>query len=205
MFRHLNNIDSAFKHVRLFTFIVIAASTTLCGYCIYFCISQVSSASERIYLISNGQAMSAISSTRTENIPVEAKDHVRVFHQCFFSLSPDEKAIEATMAKALYLADRSAKEGYDDLREKGFYTSIITGNVSQEVKCDSVLLQTDTYPYYFRYFGKQIIIRSSTIVTRRLITEGYLRSIDRTDHNPHGFIIEKWATLFNDDISHEKR
>ncbi|MGE7775224.1 conjugative transposon protein TraK [Chitinophaga sp. NPDC101104] len=205
MFKQLNNIDNAFKHVRLFTFVIIISLTTLCGYCVWFCITKVTEAYNRIYVISEGQALSANASTRAANIPIEAKHHILMFHQQFFTLSPDEKAIQTSVAKSLYLADISAKEAYDNLREKGYYTAIVSGNVSQEVICDSIQLDISTAPYQFRFFGKQRIIRSSAIVTRRLITSGLLRNVTRSDNNPHGFLIEKWTTIENNDLEFKQR
>lgn len=205
MFKQLNNIDNAFKHVRLFTFVIIISLTTLCGYCVWYSITNVTEANNRIYVLSNGQALSATASTRADNIPVEAKHHILMFHQQFFTLSPDEKAIHANIAKSLYLADITAKEAYDNLQEKGFYTAVVSGNVSQEVICDSIQLLTSTYPYPFQFFGKQRIIRSSAVVTRSLITSGSLRNVGRSDNNPHGFLIEKWSTLENKDLEYKQR
>jgi hypothetical protein len=62
-----------------------------------------------------------------------------------------------------------------------------------------------SYPYYFRCVASQQIIRSTSIVTRRLITEGYLRSVTRSDNNPHGFLIERWRILENKDVDVRSR
>lgn len=205
MFQQLKNIDTAFKHIRLFNLVLILAYTVLCCYVIYTSKENVDRAHERIYLIVNGKVFTATASTREENLPVEARDHIKVFHSYFFTLSPDEKAIEASIEKALYLGDNSAKAQYDALVEEGFYSSLISANVSQEVSCDSVQVNTASYPYYFRYFGRQRIIRTSAIITRSLISEGYLRTVQRSDHNPHGFLIEKWQVLENKHLSTKKR
>lgn len=207
MIQQLKNIDSAFKHVRLFTAVLTVSCTILCGYCIYYCFQKISDVSQKVYVITTeGKAIQAGLSTRKENIPVEAKDHILAFHQYFFSFSPDEKAIESNIRKALYLADESAKQQYDALKEKGYYNSIVSGNVSQSVTCDSISLNTNVHPYYFRFSGKQQIIRSTATITRNLITEGYLRELnERTESNPHGFLIEKWTTIDNTILSSTKR
>ena len=206
MIQQLKNIDTAFKHVRLFTAVLIVASMTLCGFCLYYSMQKISEAQNRVYVIANGKAIQASASTRTDNLPVEARDHIRTFHEYFLSFSPDEKAIEANIRRALYLADESAKQQYDALKEKGFFTSAVSGNVSQLVHCDSISLNTSQYPYHFRFFGKQKVIRSSAIITRNLITEGFLRELnERTDNNPHGFLIEKWFTIDNNILSNTKR
>jgi conjugative transposon TraK protein len=160
---------------------------------------------EKIYILANGKALEAYSSNRKDNIPVEIRDHVRMFHHYFFTLDPDEKVIQANITKALYLADASAKKQYDNLKENSYYSNIMSGNISQEVDVDSVYVDINRYPYYFRCYGTQKIIRPTTIVNRNLITEGFLRNVSRSDNNPHGFLIEKWSTLENKDIKTENR
>lgn len=205
MFRQLKNIDTAFKHVQLFTCVLILAYTLLCGYAIYESYRQAAAAQARIYLLAGGKALEAFSAERKDNIPVEARDHIKMFHHYFFSLEPDEKVINDNLSRALYLADGTARKQQDDLQENGYYSSIISGNVSQEVIVDSIRLNLDEHPYYFRYYGRQKIIRTTAIVTRSLVTEGFLRSTSRSDNNPHGFLIEKWRILENNDLQVEKR
>jgi conjugative transposon TraK protein len=205
MFRQLKNIESAFKHVKLFTLVIVLASASVSCYVVYQMTNMVDRSSQRIFILYNGKVLEAVASGRKENIPVEARDHIATFHKYFFSLDPDEKVIETNLKKALYLADASAKSQYDDLKEKGYYTGIITGNITQEVDSDSIAVDVSNYPYYFKYYGKQRITRTTAIVVRSLITEGYLRSVGRSDNNSHGFLIERWAVLENKDISSVKR
>ena len=113
--------------------------------------------------------------------------------------------IQANVNKALYLADATAKQQYDNLKENGYYSNLIAGNISQEIQADSITINIDSYPFYFRYKGQQKIIRPTTIVTRSIITEGYLRNVSRSDNNSHGFLIEKWRTLENNDVNIQNR
>ena len=205
MFRQLQHIDSAFRHIRTFSLLFLLACTALTCFALYRSDRQVRQAQERIYVLAGGQALQAAASTRSENIPVEARHHVSTFHRYFFSLDPDDKVIEANLAKALYLADGSAKRTYDNLREKGYYKNLIAANVSQEITVDSVLVDTRHYPYSFRCYARQRLIRSTSILTRSLVTEGLLRSVSRSDHNPHGFLIERWNTLENKDLLTQQR
>ncbi len=205
IFRQLRNIDSAFKHIRLFSFGLVAACVMICGYTIYKSFQMIRHIEERIYILSNGKALEAWSAERRDNMPVEARDHVRMFHHYFFSLDPDDRVIEANVTKALYLADVSAKRQYDNLKESRFYSNIISGNISQEIVTDSIQVDINQYPFYFRSYAKQKLIRTTSIVTRSLVTEGYLRNVSRSDNNPHGFLIEKWRTLENKDIKTENR
>ncbi|SDC18197.1 hypothetical protein SAMN04487894_101539 [Niabella drilacis] len=77
MIRQLKNLDMTFKHVRLFTAVLIPACMMFAGFCIYYCLKKV-------YVLANGKAILATVSSHRENIPVEASDHIRAFHESFF-------------------------------------------------------------------------------------------------------------------------
>jgi conjugative transposon TraK protein len=205
MFEKAKNIDSAFKQLRLFSIMVIISCMLISCYVIYKSFKATAAIQSRIYILANGKALQAFAGDRKENIPVEARDHVKMFHTFFFSLDPDDKVIQTNVTKALYLADGSAKKVYESLKENNYYTGIISGNVSQEINVDSVVVNTNVYPFYFRCFATEHIIRLTNTTTRSLITEGYLRNVSRSDNNPHGFLIEKWNTIENKDIKTEKR
>lgn len=205
MFQQLRNLDTAFQHIRTFTFIIITGSLLAICFTVYKSFEFIRQSQERIYILSNGKALEAWSAERKDNVPVEARDHVRMFHYNFFTLDPDDKVIQANITKALYLADASAKRQYDNLKENRYYANVISGNISQEIDIDSIRIDTRQYPLYFRCHAKQRLLRTTSIVTRSLITEGYLRNVSRSDNNPHGFLIERWNTLENRDIKTENR
>lgn len=205
MFKKMKNIDTAFQHVRGFTMLVIVGCVLICCFALYKSFSLVSQMQRKVYILANGKALEAYASDRKDNIPVEAKDHVKTFHQLFFTLDPDDKVIKTNLTKALYLADASAKREYDNLKENGYYSGIISGNISQTIKVDSISIDIDQYPYRFRCYATQSIIRTTSIVSRSLITEGALRNVSRSDNNPHGFLIERWNIIENRDIKTENR
>lgn len=205
MFKQMKNIDSAFRYIRLFSIVFIAGCIIISIFIAYKSYQLASQSQQKIFILANGKALEAYSADRKDNIPVEAKDHVKMFHHFFFTLDPDEKVIQSNINKALYMADGSAKQQYDNLKENGYYSNVVSGNISQEIQMDSITINMDVYPYYFRYKGVQRIIRPTTIVTRNLITEGYLRNVSRSDNNSHGFLIEKWRTLENKDITTQNR
>lgn len=205
MFQQLKNIDTAFKHVRSFSVVLIIACVFVCCFTVYKSYQIVQDTQARIYILANGKAIEAFSAERKDNIPVEARDHVRMFHYYFFTLHPDDKVIQSNIKRALYLADASAQRQYENLRENSYYANIISGNVSQEIHIDSIKVDISQYPIYFKCAAKQKIIRATSIVTRSLVTEGFLRNVLRSDNNPHGFLIERWATLENKDIKSENR
>jgi conjugative transposon TraK protein len=205
MFSKMKNIDTAFRHVRGFTMLVIIGSILISCFSLYKSFTLVSQMQNKVYILANGKALEAYASDRKDNIPIEARDHVKTFHQFFFTLDPDDKVIKSNVTKALYLADDSAKRIYDDLKESGYYSGIISGNVSQTIKVDSITIDINKYPYQFRCYAIQNIIRTTSIAYRSLITEGNLRNVSRSDNNPHGFLIERWNTIENRDLSTENR
>ena len=205
MFRQMKNIDAAFRHIRTFSIILVLGCFSLCGFVLYKGYELSAKLQDKVYILAGDKALEAYSSGRKDNVPIEAKDHVTMFHQYFFTLDPDDKVIDANLAKAMYLADRSAKKQYDNLKETGYYSNIISGNISQKIYVDSVMVDTRQQPYYFKCFATMRILRPNSVVTRNLITEGFLRNVARSDHNPHGFLIERWSTLENKDLKTENR
>jgi conjugative transposon TraK protein len=200
MFTKIKNIDTAFRQVRRFTLAVIVCCALICCFTIYKTVELCKHIQSKVYILSDGKVLEALASDRKDNIGVEARDHIKTFHQLFFTLDPDDKVINTNIAKALYLADGSAKQAYDDLIESGYYAGIISGNISQRISVDSVQVDLSAYPYHFRCYATQQIIRTTSTVTRSLLTEGWLRNVSRSDNNPHGFLIERWSTIENKDL-----
>lgn len=206
MFQQLKNIDTAFKFVRIFSIVILAVATCITCYSIESAYRSITEIQKHIYVIVNGKAFDAALVTKKENIPVEARDHLKTFHQFFFTLAPDGQAINSSINHALSMADESAKVQYDALKESGYYTNVITSGISQDITIDSIAINTDAEPYYFRFYGKERITRATLVLTRQLTTEGYLRNLQvRTDNNPHGFLIERWKILDNHDLKTDAR
>lgn len=205
MFSKTKDIDRSFRHIRLFTISMVLACAVISTAAIYLGLDAASRSGQKVYLLASGKVLEAYASDRKDNIPVEAKDHVATFHRLFFTLAPDDKVITANISKALYLADGSAKKQYEDLRESGFFTGVISGNISQDIQIDSIHIDISAHPYLFQCRAVQRIVRPTSVVSRSLVTEGYLRSVTRSDNNPHGFLIERWHTTENKDIQIQTR
>lgn len=205
MFRKAKNIDQAFRQTRNVALVGISLSTLVSVFTVGRSFQVEQHRKEQVLVLPAGKVIEAVSVERSENLPVEIRNHVKTFHTLFFTLDPDENAIQRNVTKALYLADRSAKRVYDDLKENGYYAALISGNVNQTISIDSVMVDVNQYPYDFRCFATQIIIRPTTITKRSLVTEGVARNVSRSDNNPHGFLIERWNTVENRDLKTENR
>jgi conjugative transposon TraK protein len=198
MFQTTQTIDRAFRQVRLLAVGVVLICTVISIVVILRCTALVQTAQSKVYVLSGGKVLEAIADSRKDDVEIEAKDHVRTFHQYFFTLAPDQKVIDRNIRRAGDMADQSVATEYANKKEQRYYDEIIAGNVSQEIMVDSVVLNTNQYPYYFQCYATETITRASKITTRSLKTEGYLRHVRRSEDNPHGFLIERWKILFED-------
>lgn len=201
MFTQFKNIDTAFKHIKLFSYLFLAGNVLVVCFGLFLFAKVSKEQAGRIYILYNGKVLHAFAAERKSNLPVELRDHIKTFHQYFFTLSPDDKAIQATVGHALYLADESAKKAYDNLKEQGFYNNLISANISQQIEVDSTKLDLDTEPFAFTCFATQKLVRSSGVTFRRLVTRGQVRVLQQqSDDNPHGFLIQRWEIVENSDV-----
>ena len=133
-FKSLTNIETSFRQIRLFALVFICLCALVTGFAVWNSYSFAS-------------LMLALSQDMAQNRPIEAKSHVKRFHELFFTLSPDKDAIESNVRRSLFLADKSAYNYYKDLSEKGYYNRVISGNINQTVEIDSMKCDFDQYPY----------------------------------------------------------
>jgi len=200
-FKTLRNIENSFRQIRLYAIAFAVLCIGIAGYAVWRSYRFAEQQRQKIYVLDNGKSlMLALAQDASVNRPVEAREHVRRFHELFFTLAPDKNAIESNMKRAFSLADKSAFDYYKDLSEKGYYNRIISGNVQQRIEIDSVACNFETYPYAVRTYARQLIIRSSNVTKRSLMTSCFLVNSVRSDNNPQGFTIEKFSVLENKDV-----
>ncbi|MBD2703379.1 conjugative transposon protein TraK [Spirosoma sp. BT702] len=205
-FKSLRNLETSYRNIRILAFVSVGAFTLIAIGSLVFAYSVKTDSESRIYVVEQGKSLiAALRNDVRENRPVEGRDHIRRFHELFFTLDPDSKAIEEHIKEALPYADESVSRLYLDTKEKGYYSQLIQASASQEIQVDSIQLDLNQYPYQFRTFARQQIIRLTNITVRKLVTTGYLRNVSRSEVNPHGFLIEKFAVLDNADLEERIR
>lgn len=205
-FKSLKNIETSFRQIRLYSILFLVLCSVVVVWSVYSSYDFAEKQREKIYVLDGGKSlMLALSQDLSQNRPAEAREHVRRFHELFFTLSPDKSAIEHNVKRALLLADKSAYNYYSDFAEKGYYNRIIAGNINQVLKVDSVVCNFDTYPYQARTYAKQMIIRASNVTERSLVTTCRLLNSSRSDDNPNGFTIEGFTIIENKDLQTVKR
>ena len=121
-FKSLRNIESSFRQIRLFGIVFLSLCAVVTVWSVWNSYRFAEKQREKIYVLDNGKSlMLALSQDLSQNRPAEAREHVRRFHEMFFTLSPEKSAIEHNVKRALLLADKSVYHYYSDFAEKGYY------------------------------------------------------------------------------------
>jgi conjugative transposon TraK protein len=200
-FKSLKNIETGFRQIRFFGIVFICLCASVTGYSVWSAYRFAEAQRQKIYVLDGGKSlMLALSQDMAQNRPVEAREHIRRFHELFFTLAPDKDAIEGNIRRALLLSDRSAFNYYRDLSEKGYFNRIISGSINQTVAVDSIVCDFDSYPYRAVTYARQLIIRESNVTERSLITRCNLINSVRSDSNPQGFTLETFEVVENKNV-----
>lgn len=181
--------------------VVFAIVIVIVGFMYSYKIVQESRKS--IYILDNGIPILVKQTDELLNRPVEYEAQIDLFHKLFFTLVPDDEFIRKNIDKSLYLMDDSAKKERNNLLEKGFYNQIISSNATVSVQTDSISLDLNTKKFIF--YGKQMINRRTSLILRKLITQGTFTDIQRTPNNAHGVLLENWNILDNTEIATKQK
>ena len=94
-FKSLKNIESSFRQIRLFGIVFLSLCAVVTVWSVWNSYRFAEKQREKIYVLDNGKSlMLALSQDLSQNRPAEAREHVRRFHELFFTLSPEKSAIE---------------------------------------------------------------------------------------------------------------
>ena len=107
-FKSLKNIETGFRQIRFFGIAYLFVCASLVGFSLWKAYSFAEAQRQKIYVLDEGKSlMLALSQDLSQNRPAEAREHVRRFHELFFTLSPEKSAIEHNVKRALLLADKA--------------------------------------------------------------------------------------------------
>ncbi|WP_026632725.1 hypothetical protein [Dyadobacter alkalitolerans] len=185
----LFEIDHKFKHQRLLTIISLISFAIISITSIIFTNKVTNDFTKRIYVVNKNKQFEAMVSNVNENRSAEIRYQLERFHDLFFTISPDPKAVDLNMEKAFYLGDESVKRLYDDLIERSFFRNMIQGNVNQTVKIDTILVNTATYPYTAETIFRIFQSRATGNTTKRGTSTCKLEDVVRSTNSPNGLII----------------
>ena len=199
----IKNLENKIKLVGIICTFFLAGCIIISLGSIWTARGMVVDAQQKIYVLDGNVPVLVERTTMDETLDVEAKSHVERFHHLFFTLAPDDKYINYTMSKAMYLVDETGLAQYNTLKEKGFYNNIMGTSAVFSIFCDSISF--DQEKMEFTYYGRQRIERRTNILTRELVTAGRLKRVPRTENNPHGLLITNWRTLLNKDLEQKTK
>lgn len=196
----IKDIEQKFKLTFLVSLTILIISIGGICFTVIKTYSFLEEQRKNIYVLDNGIPLLISQSGVEENRTVERQAHVNTFHRLFFTLPPDNDFIEKNIKKATYLADESAMFEFKSLKEKNFFSNLLSTSTNVTILTDSIVLTDQGENIIFDYYGTQRLDRRSSTLIRGLHTRGNLRDIQRSENNPHGIIIENWRTVSNNDI-----
>ena len=199
----IKNLENKIKLVLIVSFMFMAGCIIISLGSIFTAKGMVDDAHKKVYVLDGNVPILVQRTTMDETLDVEAKSHVELFHHLFFTLAPDDKYINYTMEKAMYLVDETGLAQFNALKEKGFYNNIMGTSAVFSIFCDSITF--DKQQMTFTYYGRQRIERRTNILMRKLVTAGELKRVPRTENNPHGLLITNWRTLLNQDLEQKQK
>ena len=98
------------------------------------------------------------------------------------------------------MVDRSGMRLYNRLVDQDYYEDIAKSGYSIELEKDSIIIDYSSYPFRFRFIGKQKIERDGETEYRNLVTTGYLMETKSTPNNLNGLKIVRFDVLDNRDL-----
>jgi len=196
----IDNLDKQKKMNALVSLAAIASAAVISVFSVIMAYSYTKDAASNIYVLSGDTPLVAARTRQDVTLDIEARAHINLFHSLFYTLPPDDKFIQDNLSKAMYLTDESGMAQMNALKERGFYSQLISASANFVIRTDSIRFNEDDMS--FVYYGTQRIERRTSLLYRELVTEGKIQKTTRTDQNPHGMIITNYRTVRNNDIEY---
>lgn len=203
--KYFDTIETSFRKLKFITVASIASGVIIALGAVYISGQQMLSNNDNIYVIDRGSAVMAARSGQDAYRDLEVKDHIERFHELMFNLSPNSESIKRNLDRALVMSDKSAYDYWSDLSERGFYSRIVSANISQEIVIDSVKVDMSSYPYQAKIYAKVFMLRESNITAYDFESSCRLVDVERSPSNPHGLMIEKFRVSKNENMGTRQR
>ena len=203
--KFLNDMRSTQRGLRGVAFVALGVSALVCMVAVFIALQYVNESKKEIYILDQGAALEAQRAKNGEQKDLEVIDHVTRFHELFFNIAPNVSAINQNISRAMELADESAYNYFNDLKEQRYFATLININATQQIVVDSVLVAVDRYPYRARCLASLYVMRESNISMYSIQTDCELVEVARTRKNPHGLMMRKFYATKPELIETRKR
>lgn len=186
------NIYDVLRTNRFIVLSVVIASTLTCVVSVLFVIQLHRESTNSAFVVNgDGTVVPLQLVSQRENIAVEAKAHLELFHRYFYGI--DASNYERNLEKALWLGDVSVTDLYRQKQTEGVFNRLLQYSLVQEVVQVESQLELEREPYRFRSVTLFKINRGSVTDTYELTTTGKLVHVDRNfPHNTHGLLITEF-------------
>jgi conjugative transposon TraK protein len=194
----LTNIQTANSMLRIIIASSIIASAAIAGFTFYKSQQTINEIRKSVYMPVNGKSMEMMTSQNMkDNRAVEIKNHLKMFHELFFNITPDEAQIKENIGRALYLIDESGKLEHESRQEQKFYSNLITSNGYQYIHIDSVLVDQYSNPYKAQVMFTRTFVRPTVKLMSKITYACDLINMPpgRSENNPHALMIKNWTKI----------
>jgi len=129
--------------------------------------------------------------TQKENMEVEAKAHLELFHNYFYNI--DASNYLRNLEKALWLGNSSVDNLYRQKKADGVYNRLLQYSLVQKVLSIESQLDLQVEPYQFKTTTIFEINRGTVVDKYELVSTGNLIVVDRNyPTNTHGLLITNY-------------
>lgn len=97
-FKSLKNIETSFKQIRIIAIVFVVLCAGITGYAVWSSFSFAEAQRlQKIYVLDEGKSlMLALSQDLSQNRPVEAREHIKRFLNCFLHCLPTKAPLNQT-------------------------------------------------------------------------------------------------------------
>lgn len=183
------NIYDVLHTNRFIVMATIFGSVITCCFSTYMVLKLHNNSMDSAFVInSDGSIIPLKMVSQRENLEVESKTHLTLFHQYFYGI--DASNYEKNLEKALWLGNSSIDALYHQKKVDGVYNRLLQYALVQKViSIESIVdIQEEPFPFTTRTVFN--INRGPITDIYELTTSGNLMRVDRNfPHNPHGLLI----------------
>lgn len=177
---------------RLVTLTALVVSGLISGISLWFHFKTQQDLRHKSYVIDpSGGVLPIRWSANSEQLEVEVRSHIQTFTELFYGLEP--ASMQNNLSKALWLADASVDELYQQKKANGVYNRILQYALIHQVKSVSIELSEDQKQITFITEVIFHVSRGTSVDHYRLVASGAIKSVERNfPNNPHGLLITNY-------------
>lgn len=198
-------ILSSFMKLKFVTLSCIVGMVLTACICVVYSTNKIAQLGGKIYVLDNGQVLTASQQDAQITRPDEVKAQSERFHKFLFNIPPNSDIVRKNVESALEISDKSVYDYYYLLREKGVYKKLFDAGATQWIEIDSVSVRPGVYPYQVQTYATIWTMRPSNMSKSTFLSECRMVDVTRNEKNLNGLKIENFVVRSNEIIETRKR